>query len=900
MPPPAHLDVHLIAHTHWDREWYLGAGRFRQRLVALIDELLDEAPVAENAFLLDGQAIVLEDYLAVRPDRRNALAERLRARILEAGPWYVLADELIPSGEALIRNLLAGRAVLQALGANAPPVLYSPDAFGHPAALPLLARGFGCGVIILWRGFGGSHWPDGDAFVWKAADGSDVLLYHLPRAGYEFGSSLPADDAAARERWTRMRRELAPRARLGVVLVQNGADHHARQPRFTAAVDALSRVVHPDRLVRSSLRVFASAAERRAAKVQLSQVSGELRDSYGYTWTLQGTFSTRAYQKRRNAIVERALTREAEPWSALARRHGGMDRGALLREAWKTLLRCHPHDTLCGCSIDEVARAMDARLDDAASQTAGLRDDALLDLIAYDATGSREARREWRPVVIVRNSTARPRAGIAIVRVDRFLADVPVGPGSGGPVSASAASLSATSAPALDGGRVPLQVLHRRPRNDRLDFPRHYPDNDLVDSALAVAWVAEVDAYGTLVFPVTDPAHVPDGPAPVTVAQRKLANGRLELEVTEGGQVSLLDLSAGRRLRSLIDFEVVRDCGDLYTHSPVGSATRPAVFRGARVVHGGPLRGTLEARWSIPVTGELRPIPPGQGDDSPHVAESPQAIELTVRFTLDAETSFLRVRVRGDNRARDHRLRLIFATDVPDAEQYADAALGAVRRAPIVVSPEVAATELPPATASLHRYVSLFGSHGGATIISDGLAEYEAKANGEIAVTLVRAVGELSRNDLPERPGHAGWPVATPGAQCPGEFAAEFGVLLHGRRSARTIEAIERVADDVLLPLRGSTLRSALAVPAPTQGVELRGEGLALSALKDSEDGRWLVLRCVNLTDAPVRGEWRLGVPCEQACYARLDETPLEALIVRNDVVAFSAPARGVVTVLVR
>jgi 2-O-(6-phospho-alpha-D-mannosyl)-D-glycerate hydrolase len=895
MPHPPHFDVHLVAHTHWDREWYLGAGRFRQRLVVLIDELLAEAPVAENAFLLDGQAIVVEDYLAVRPECRSALADRLRSRLLEAGPWYVLADELIPGGEALVRNLLAGRAVLRALGAEPPPVLYSPDAFGHPAALPAIARGFGCATVMLWRGFGGARRPAGDAFRWRAPDGTEALLYHLPRAGYEFGSGLPADERAARERWMRMRSELAPRARLGVLLVQNGADHHGRQPRFTAAADALARVAAPDKLVRSSLRTFATAVARRAERARLAEVTGELRDSYGYTWTLQGTFATRAHQKRRNAAVERLLTREAEPWSALARRRGLADRGPLLRAAWKTLLQCHPHDTLCGCSTDEVARAMDARLEDATTQAAGLRDDALHDLADYDPTAAREARDAWRPLVLVRNPAARPRGGLAVVRIDSFLADVPVGPGS-----AAVVDPPDPGAPSLDGGRIPLQVLHHRLRNDRLDFPRHYPDNDLVSSVTAIAWVPPLEGYGTLALSVGEASDAAVWPEPVRARAGRIENGRLRLEVDDAGAVALTDLATRRRVPSLLELEVVRDSGDLYTHSPVGVPVRAGVFGGARVVHGGPLRATLETRWRIPVTGPLRPLPPGQSDGAVPARSSDGEVELSVRFTLDAEAKFLRIRVRGVNGARDHRLRAVFATGLVGAEQYADAAFAVVPRAPIVVEPDEAAVELPPPTAPLHRYVSLFTPGAGATLFSDGLAEYQATAAGEIAVTLLRAVGQLSRNDLPERPGHAGWPVATPGAQCVGRFEAEFALLAHGPRSSDTLDTIARTADDVLLPLGGATLRSALAVPAPTSGVELRGRGLVVSAIKDSEDGEWLVLRCVNLTEDRVDGEWRLGIEIAKARLARLDETPLEALAVRADAIAFTAPPRAIVTILAR
>jgi alpha-mannosidase len=169
-----------------------------------------------------------------------------------------------------------------------------------------------------------------------------------------------------------------------------------------------------------------------------------------------------------------------------------------------------------------------------------------------------------------------------------------------------------------------------------------------------------------------------------------------------------------------------------------------------------------------------------------------------------------------------------------------------------------------------------------------------------VFVTMLRSVGELSREDLPERMGNAGWPTATPEAQCIGPFAAELALLLHGPRTAPVVDEIERAADDILVPLTGSTLRSALRVPPPVFGVELRGEGLACSAVKESEDGQWLVLRCVNLLDAELPGSWRLGAKVAEAHLARLDETPMAPLSSDGDTIAFRAPSRGVVTVLAR
>jgi alpha-mannosidase len=276
------------------------------------------------------------------------------------------------------------------------------------------------------------------------------------------------------------------------------------------------------------------------------------------------------------------------------------------------------------------------------------------------------------------------------------------------------------------------------------------------------------------------------------------------------------------------------------------------------------------------------------------------SIVIVVRLRLDAESPVLHVVVEGENRARDHRLRLRLRTSLAGAAVYADAAFGPVRRDPLVVPAADAAMETPPPTAPLHRYVSLFGERSGATIYSDGLAEYEASADGSVAVTLVRAVGELSRTDLPERPGHAGWPAHTPEAQCIGPFGAHLAVLLHGPRTDDVVAEIERVADDVLLPLAGDTLRSALAVPAPVHGARLDGPGLAFRALKDAETGDAVVARCVNLLDREVEGRWTFGVPIASARLARLDETQLGELAVEGTSVAFTAGPRAVVTLLVR
>jgi mannosylglycerate hydrolase len=890
MTPPGPFDVHVVSHTHWDREWYLPFARFRQRLVALVDELLDEPP-QRSAFLLDGQAVLLEDYLAVRPDRETELRTLLGRGALEAGPWYVLADELLASGEALVRNLLAGNRSVRARGGETLQVLYCPDSFGHPAGLPALAEGFGFPLIILWRGLGGPAWREGDAFRWRAPGGAQVLVHHLPPQGYEYGANLAADEARARERWSALREVLAARARTNVLLVLNGADHHARQARLDESIDVLAHVAQPDRVRASTLREFARAfVERAAAVANLPDIEGELRFSPGYTWTVPGTWSSRAYQKRRNARVERLLAREAEPWAAIAAAGGSRPRAPLVRAAWRTLLECHPHDTLCGCSTDDVARAADARFAFAETEARGITADAVLDLVRHDAADARVTPGAWHPHVLVRNAAARPRRGIAEVSLVRFVAHEPVGPGSAGVVVEE----HMLPPPALEGGHVPLQVLERTVRADRVESPRHYPDNDRVEVARCVAWVEEVAGYGIRALPVGDATSIAASRLPVSpvlATARSLDNGLVRMTLGDGSDVQMESVAHGRTWRRLIRFEDVGDAGDLYTHSPVGPPLDQTRFVESRLMHAGPLRGELRVRFALDV-----PVSSTRQGRSRELVRH----DVDVTLTLDAGSPFVRIGMRGANRARDHRLRVVFATGVTDGTTRADAMFTPVVREQPMQPNGTEAMELVAPTAPLARWVSRTGAMHGMTLISDGLGEYEAMPDGGIAVTLVRSVGALSRNDLPERPGHAGWPTPTPGAQTIGPYRAGFALVPHGAAADDVVIDIERAADDVLLPLAGTTLRSAMHALEPVAGLALEGEGLRFLACKESEDGEWTVLRCANVTSRTVTGAWQCAWQVREARRARLDEKPAEPLPVRDGVIEVTLAPSEVATLLVR
>jgi hypothetical protein len=886
----APLTILVVSHTHWDREWYHSAARFRQRLVPLVDELLS-APPDEPPFLLDGQSIVIEDYLAVRPAARDALARALREGRLEAGPWYVLADEMIPGGEALVRNLLAGRRTLAELGARAPQVLYSPDAFGHPAALPALASGFDLPLAILWRGLGGPAWPPGDTFRWSAPDDSSVLVHHLPPDGYEFGSTLPTEAEAAARRWRNLEAAVASRAGLNLVLLMNGADHHARQRDLETAVEALASAARPAQVRRTGLREAARELLERASHREPPRISGELRASFGYTWSLQGTFAVRAPLKRRAVRLERELLRDVEPWLAIGRHAPSMPAVALEHAAWKTLLRCHPHDTLCGCSIDEVARAMAARLDAGEAEAAGLRTDALHAILGHDPDCSAGKRPAWTPAVVVRNRAPRRRGGVAELELIDFARDVPVGPGS-----AFAQPSEEPEEPlVLAGGAIAFQHLDSDARVDRIEPRRRYPDADLVRVRRVVAWIPDAPAYGvTCLAQEKGDSPAPGGSVTATDAgdgEIVMQNEWLRVSGTTAGPLSIATTDGARLISAFLELEDTGDAGDSYTPSLIEPTVRGRQSRAVQLVHRGPLRGELRAQFVLDV-------PECSTRDGRSAVAVPLPVEVS--FVLDAGARFVRMRVQAHNGARDHRLRVLLDGALANGELWADAAFGAVRREPHVVTPAHARLEAPLPTAPLHRYVTVANAAAGLTVFANGATEYEALPDGRIAVTLSRGVGALSRPELPERPGHAGWPADIPEAQCLGPVDSDLAVMLHGPRTDSTVDLVERTADDVLHPLVGGTIRDLIALPQPFTGVALEGEGLAFGACKRSDDGEWMVLRCVNLLEREIRGRWRLAEPPREVRASDLDERIGDPVPAAGSDIAVTAAPRAIVTLLVR
>jgi alpha-mannosidase len=402
------LHIILVPHTHWDREWYQTFQQFRTRLVRTVDKLLDilDRDKQFSHFMLDGQTIVLDDYLEVQPEQEEHLKQYTRSGCILVGPWYVQPDEFLVSGESLIRNLQFGLQRACEFG-NPMRVGYLPDSFGHIAQMPQILRGVGIDSAVFWRGVGAE--VQKSEFYWEASDGTRVLVIYLADPlGYSNARQMPLTPDEFVTRVELLTANLLPKATTNTLLFMNGSDHLEAQEGLPGVIEAANKLLaHLDPEHKNILTHYGLSPEHNlrqllgqnpqgeaitpnaihvelgtlpeyidavrqqhdnAHEVPLQALSGEMRSSQ-FSHLLPSVLSTRMWIKQQNTATEHLLERWVEPLTAWAAALGNPYPKGLVRTAWKYLLQNHAHDSICGCSIDQVHRENSVRF--AQSQQVG-------------------------------------------------------------------------------------------------------------------------------------------------------------------------------------------------------------------------------------------------------------------------------------------------------------------------------------------------------------------------------------------------------------------------------------------------------------------------------------------------------------------------------------------------
>ena len=378
--------LHIVPHSHWDREWYLPFEKHRVRLIDLFDNLIEvmEANEDYTYYHMDGQYIVIEDYLEIRPQMRERLLALIRAGRIQIGPWYILQDEYLTSGEANVRNMLYGIRLCRELGANPVESGYFPDAFGNVSQAPQIVRGFGFDNAVFGRGVNdvGSNnemvrknGVTKSELIWRAPDGSEVLGIMFAN-WYCNAMELPSQPEALREKLEHIVESASRFATTDHLLGMNGCDHQPLQKNLHEVIRLANEVQDEVEVLQSNIPDYIATVRENAGELSVfeGEINGQL--SAG-ACPLINTASAHVDIKQDNHDVQHLLERVAEPLSAIAMLEGGRYKQDFFLYAWKKLMQNHPHDSICTCSCDEVYQEMKTRFAKSLAVGQQLRDESL-------------------------------------------------------------------------------------------------------------------------------------------------------------------------------------------------------------------------------------------------------------------------------------------------------------------------------------------------------------------------------------------------------------------------------------------------------------------------------------------------------------------------------------------
>lgn len=871
-------DIFLAPHTHWDREWYEPFQRFRLRLVGMLDRVLEEAESDPRfQFTLDGQMAAVDDYLEVRPENRERLQALVRSGQLAIGPWQILLDEFLCSGENIVRNLELGIAQAIKFG-GVMPVGYLPDMFGHCAQMPQILAGAGLRDACVWRGVPSAVTQH--AFRWEAPDGSWVRAEYLP-SGYSNAAYLLDDLHAVDDQIRDFSERMRPWYPNGPILAMHGTDHTLPIPGL---VDVTSNQRSGCTARVGTLTDYLNEQDRWHE--DLPTVRGELR-SHARANILPGVLSARSHLKLGLRRAERMVERYAEPLAALYARSWPQE---YLDLAWDRLIASSCHDSVTGCGVDETALQVAARIAEAEQAGQAIRDDVVGD-IAARIPASR--------VVVVNPSPGR--------RVGWVEADI-----------TTPADVESVVFETADGHRVATQELARfdallgqrvlaadeladvfasihghelfgqtvldarLSAEDRsLTFtvgatPAGPPAFDLVQLRRDVEKAATVEGSWTVQIleeerrrvgamvpvpplgwntlrPVPGDAPISD---PVIVDDHVLDNGLVRVAVDADGVVSLQGRD-GTEVADVARLVDGGDCGDTYNYAAPGFdqvVTQP-IRVDIEVSERGALRGSVTIRRDYAW--------PQQVDWSSDKRSNDSVVNSTVtRLELRTGEPFLRMEITVDNRCRDHRLRLHLSLPRMAKASFAEGQFAVVTRG---LAAEGGCGETPIPTFPAAGFVEA----GGVALLLDRPNEYELVEDGrEIALTILRSVGYLSRNVNSYRDEPAGPQMETPAAQCVGESTTSLAVLPHGNvwHDGGVLTAVEQWNHDlVVAPTTGSARRSAPDHgDLCATGLEVEGDGVVMTSLRRRDD--WLELRLVAEHPRPVSTTVRGGLAAGRTC----------------------------------
>lgn len=844
--------IDVVSNTHWDREFRWSFEKTRRHLLIMLDTTLDvlESDPEYHSFTMDGHSIMIEDYLEMRPERKEQVERLVREGRLIIGPYYTLPEEFSISHEAIVRNLMFGSKMIDKYGGKHGTVAYTPSSWGQTGQLPQIFKDFGLTHMMFYRGI--SHDEAPAEYIWEAPDGTQVLAsrfalycrynwyYQVHRsvsrnrvwskdykwgefdevpfrradgyvgAGVNYDLKMPVanyDKTNIKKAIIDMLEEEKGHFTTPVFLGMNGHDISVAFPRESEVIkDAKELFKGEIEIEHTDLETFWKDAEKYLDKDKMTVLKGERR-SYlkqgKWTYLFPGTTSARTYLKRADFDAYTALTYIAEPLNALA----GNDSKNYLERGWKYLLSCHTHDANGGCAPDEVCKDMEYRYRKTSDIADIVADDAMIEIAKNLSPDGQE---KTAVQIIVYNPL--PFERDVIVPID---IDVPDFFGNG---------------IEIDG--VEMQSITSEKSSVFVDNIWEVPTILNSVNHRFYAKFRNVPALGYRAYEVKSAKNAAIRHPGIALGN-VLENSKIKATVNGNGTIDVLYKPTGKEYFGLNFLTSQGEVGNAWKHvAPEFDKKFMSIGANAKVytTESGDLTGSVVAEFDFEVPESCEKNP----------SEIYTKIPVKITYTLDADADYIKVNLELDNTAKDHWLRANFPTGIKTDFSICDSHFDLVKH-DIKIPDSTGWVEQAFGMQPLRSFASVTDGENGFSVMPKGLYEYEILDNSVMALTILRAcrikqaVSEEKMTILDDK-----------GVQCPGKQVFDYAMHF----DAADYTTLPNKAAEIFAGVKCAAAgRGKGTLPRESSLFSIDNKNLHVTAVKRAEDGNGVIVRYYNASE---------------------------------------------------
>ncbi|MDD5688083.1 MAG: glycoside hydrolase family 38 C-terminal domain-containing protein [Elusimicrobia bacterium] len=830
----------IIPHTHWDREWYQTFQGFRYRLVKMIDNLLTtlENEKRFSCFMLDGQTIVIEDYLEIRPENEEKLKKYIQEGRIQIGPWYILPDEFLVSGESLVRNLIFGDRIANKFGKKM-KIGYLPDQFGHSIGIPKILKGSGIDCAVVWRGVGDEI--NDTEFFWQGDDGSKIFTIYLIY-GYCNAVELPLQDEELLDKLKVISERLIPHAKSNNLLLMNGCDHQEAQEKLPGVLEKIKDKLPYDFEI-TNLEKLKNEILNNVDINSLAEFKGEFR-SPKRAYVLPGTLSTRVNLKQNIDEIETLLSNYVEPLSSFVHLEGLSYPENYINLAWKYMLQNQAHDSICGCSIDQVHKEMETRFNSAREICNNLLDEAA----GYIASEINTEIPESKMKIAVFNFTGNKRSELIELDVNNEDKNMGI-------------------------YNSDKKELFCEETGNKMKFMAE----DVPGLGFKTYYLKETDKKQQKVKTDLQPG------------KNCFENKYYKISVNKNGSINISDKINKAIFKNCCQVEESGDAGDEYNYSPPQKDTlimKPASVK-TRFIEKGNLKTTLE------ITGKYY-FPESLSDDRKSRKKNKKLCVIKNRISLISSISRVEFETEVENNVSDHRLRVLFPLPWKIQKSSAANHFGIIDRSTTVPKGNKDFKETPVGCFPNLGFVMAKNKNYSVCLSNIGLKEYEILNKKAIALTLLRGIGWIAKRNLALRTGCPGPEIPTPAAQMPGKH-----ILKYSFSSGLDFMPILQ-SYNFRQPLFYKTLEPAKDKTPKLKNefsfLEVEPQGIIISTIKKAEKGNSIIVRVFNTKDIELNATIKIYKNFKNISIVNLLEEKIKDLETKDGNINFKIKPNEIIT----